>query len=253
MDHSFNVEVAMVAGILPATIFNSIGYWMKTNEANGHNCINGKVWTYNTVEAWARLFPYATKKQVEKALAKLREAGLVETDCFNEDRRDRSLWYTLSPVGQAIFDGLSVEGAGECISPNGEMEFPKRGNDYILYTDSKHAISKQDTFPQFVEEVVSYLNDRTGKSFRASSKQTRSLIHARAKEGYTLDDFRRVIDVKCSQWLNDPKMSKYLQPSTLFGTKFEGYANEQPPRQRADYSGVMSGWKVEHWGDAHGS
>ena len=26
MDHSFNVEVAMVAGILPATIFNSIGY-----------------------------------------------------------------------------------------------------------------------------------------------------------------------------------------------------------------------------------
>lgn len=252
MNHSFNVEVAMVAGILPATIFNNIGHWIKANEANGRNVINGKVWTYNTVDAWLALFPYATKKQVEKALVKLREAGLVETGCFNEDQRDRSLWYTLSPVGQAIFDGLSIEGAGECISPNGEMEFPERGNDYI-YTNSKQTNSKQDTFPELVDEVIDYLNERTGKKFKTSSKQTRSLIYARAREGYTLDDFKRVIDVKCSQWLNDSKMSKYLQPSTLFSPKFEGYANERPPKPRTDYSNVMSGWTVEHWGDSNGS
>lgn len=242
MDHTFNVEVAKVAGILPATIFNNIGHWMAANRANGHNIVDGRVWTYNTVEAWSELYPYATKKQVEKALARLRDAGLVDTACYNEDKRDRSLWYTLTPVGQAIYDGLSVEGAGRCISLFGEMEVPERGNDYI-YTDSKQTDGKANAFSDFVEEVISYLNERTGKKFRTSSKQTRSFIHARVKEGYKLDDFKHVIDVKCEQWLRDPKMSKYLQPSTLFGPKFEGYVNEQPIR-RAD----TSAYTAENWG-----
>lgn len=74
--------------------------------------------------------------------------------------------------------------------------------------------------------VLEYLNEQTKTNFRATSKKTQSLINARVREGFTIDDFKKVIDVKVQQWLNDEKMKKYLRPETLFGTKFESYLNE---------------------------
>jgi uncharacterized phage protein (TIGR02220 family) len=76
-------------------------------------------------------------------------------------------------------------------------------------------------------QVVAYLNSQTGSHFRASSDKTRRCIDARINEGYTLDDFRSVVDHKVCDWLSDPEMSKYLRPETLFGPKFEGYLNQQ--------------------------
>lgn len=77
--------------------------------------------------------------------------------------------------------------------------------------------------------VIDYLNQKAGTSYRASSKKTRSLIHARVKEGFTLDDFKVVIDKKCTEWLKTD-MAQYLRPETLFGTKFEGYLNAKVTR-----------------------
>lgn len=76
----------------------------------------------------------------------------------------------------------------------------------------------------FCEVVVGYLNAKTGKKFRADNKKTRSLISARAAEGYQLEDFKAVIDGKCREWLSDAKMAKYLQPTTLFAVShFDEY------------------------------
>lgn len=78
-----------------------------------------------------------------------------------------------------------------------------------------------------IESVVDYLNQKAAKHYKSKTNKTRQLIRARFKEGFTLDDFKTVIDKKCSQWLNDAKMDAYLRPETLFGTKFEGYLNEK--------------------------
>ena len=77
--------------------------------------------------------------------------------------------------------------------------------------------------------VIDYLNQKAGTNYRASSKKTRSLIHARVKEGFTLDDFKVVIDKKCTEWLKTD-MAQYLRPENLFGTKFEGYLNAKVTR-----------------------
>ncbi|MBR0581331.1 phage replisome organizer N-terminal domain-containing protein [Bacillus altitudinis] len=74
--------------------------------------------------------------------------------------------------------------------------------------------------------IVDLLNKVTGKSFRHSSAATQRLIKARWNDGFRFEDFKTVILTKTHQWLKDDKMNKYLQPSTLFGTKFEGYLNE---------------------------
>ena len=77
-----------------------------------------------------------------------------------------------------------------------------------------------------VKAIVQFLNEKTGSHYRASSAKTKRLIHARLNEGFTVDDFEKVIVKKCKDWKADTKMAKYLRPETLFGTKFEGYLNE---------------------------
>lgn len=75
-------------------------------------------------------------------------------------------------------------------------------------------------------KVVEYLNRVCGTHYHASTRKTKTLIHAREQEGFTLDDFKTVIDKKAQEWAGDPKMSRYLRPETLFGPKFEGYLNQ---------------------------
>lgn len=74
--------------------------------------------------------------------------------------------------------------------------------------------------------VVNYLNEKASKKYRVSSKKTQQLIRGRVGEGFTEEDFYKVIDNKVEEWLGTD-MEKYLRPETLFGTKFEGYLNQK--------------------------
>lgn len=101
-------------------------------------------------------------------------------------------------------------------------------------------------------EILEYLNAKTGASYKVQAKATRKKIHARWAEGYRLDDFKHVVDVKVGQWKNDPQKKKYLRPETLFGTKFEGYVNEdlEAPKSayqaqfEKDLQATMEGWSL---------
>lgn len=84
------------------------------------------------------------------------------------------------------------------------------------------------------QEILDYLNGKAGTSYRASSKATQRLIKARSNEGFKVEDFKKVIDIKMAAWKNDPKMSQYLRPATLFGTKFESYLNEPMPNRQPE-------------------
>jgi uncharacterized phage protein (TIGR02220 family) len=85
--------------------------------------------------------------------------------------------------------------------------------------------------PDLTEEVVAYLNQRAYTHYRATTASTRRLIKARLKEGFTVDEFKLVIDKKCAEWLNNRDMAQYLRPETLFGPKFESYLNARPSTQ----------------------
>lgn len=77
-----------------------------------------------------------------------------------------------------------------------------------------------------INDIVAYLNEKSGKQFRPHSKTTRQLIRARMTDGYTLEDFRKVIDTKCLEWIGT-RQEGYLRPETLFGAKFEGYLQQR--------------------------
>ena len=99
---------------------------------------------------------------------------------------------------------------------------------------SKDILSGSDE-PDHVpyKEIVDYLNEKTGSKYRSSGSKTKSLIKARTNEGFSLDDFKTVIEKKAKEW-SGTDMEKYLRPETLFSTKFEGYLNQKQsvnPRQ----------------------
>lgn len=79
--------------------------------------------------------------------------------------------------------------------------------------------------PDPTEEVIEHLNSRAGTRYKATTANTRKLIRARLREGFTVEDMRLVIDKKCAEWLNNRDMAQYLRPETLFGNKFESYLN----------------------------
>ena len=86
--------------------------------------------------------------------------------------------------------------------------------------------SNQSTTTNLFKEIIDYLNLRTDSDYKHTTKSTQSKINARLNEGFTLDDFKVVIDKKCVEW-QDTDMAKFLRPETLFGTKFESYLNQK--------------------------
>lgn len=85
--------------------------------------------------------------------------------------------------------------------------------------------------PDPTEEVIDHLNQRAGTHYKATTANTRKLIKARLKEGFTVDEIKLVIDKKCADWINNPAMVEYLRPETLFGNKFESYLNAKSTPQ----------------------
>ena len=83
---------------------------------------------------------------------------------------------------------------------------------------------------EIYKDIVEYLNQKAGTKYKHTTKATQRHINGRLAEGYTLDDFKAVINKKVAEW-KDTDMAKYLRPETLFGTKFEGYLNQKEGKE----------------------
>lgn len=105
-------------------------------------------------------------------------------------------------------------------------------NTFNNTSNKKDIVEQSSTAPIPYEEIVQYLNQKTGKNFKSTSKATQRHIKARFTDGFVLDDFKQVIDNKCGDWLRDRKMKEYLRPETLFGAKFESYLNSKSTTAR---------------------
>ena len=115
-------------------------------------------------------------------------------------------WYTQDSIGKDSIDN----------------------NIYSRAEDSPTAHPDQND----VNEVVDYLNTAAGTSYKKNTPKTVRNIKARLKEGFTVEDFKTVIDKKVKEWKGSD-MERYLRPDTLFGTKFEGYLNQQITKGKA--------------------
>lgn len=113
---------------------------------------------------------------------------------------------------------------------NERMKEVKKKEDIRVDFDSPDPLSSQ------ISEVISYLNQATGKRFKDTTKANTQGISARLKEGATVEEMKKVIDVKTAEWGNNAELQKNLNPVTLFRPgNYERYVNQadwKPKDQR---------------------
>ena len=169
----------------------------------------------------------STKQGVTKNLKALVEKGyIIKEDKYINNVKFCEYYATkLDTVYNKVAQGIQQSLTGYTTKFNTPMQ-QSLTNNINNNIDNKldNIIELKDNVPY--QEIVNYLNNSAGTNYRASSKKTRELIKARINEGYTLEDFRVVIEKKTRDWINDNKMKGYLRPETLFGSKFEGYLNQ---------------------------
>ena len=109
MTHKFNVEIAKEYGILEAVLIEHIYFWILKNIANNQNYYDGEYWTYNSVKAFADLFPYASQRQIHYALEKLKKKGILKTGNYNKKSYDKTLWYTFTKKGKTLLQNCKMD------------------------------------------------------------------------------------------------------------------------------------------------
>ncbi|CAJ1227089.1 hypothetical protein LZY01_23700 [Levilactobacillus zymae] len=220
-------SLAVKVGLNEAIVLQQFHYWLQRS----HNVRDGEKWIYNSFPEWNKQFPFWGLNTLKRAITSLEKDGYLITANYNKAGFDKTKWYRIN------YDKL---GMGRPSTQNGSTSNPEwvdgmdqngstntnRLPETTAETNKNHSPAKAEQFPW--ESIIDYLNLKTGKHFRHTPTNKRTIM-ARHKEGATAEDMRLVIDNQCALWLKDSKMNRYLQPSTLFrASKFEGYLNQVP-------------------------
>lgn len=142
-EYHFNADLARRHGVNGAIFLHAMAFWVAKNQANGRHFHAGRTWTYNTLDALTKLFPFWTRRQVERIVAKLKEEGALLTGNFSQDKTDRTVWYALADQVLEVYGLLARpispdgdmgasdgDGPPPPISPDGEMDFTKPGQPF---------------------------------------------------------------------------------------------------------------------------
>lgn len=218
-------SLAEKVGLNEAVLLQQIHYWL----VRSRHLKEGRKWIYNTYKDWKKQMPFWSHATIGRTIRSLEERGYLVSANFNASKMDKTKWYTIDYQKLAEWE----ESLG--------MEHRESQSEELNITDcDSEDDNVQQPIPEITTEtttekkdipyaaVIEYLNSQTQSAYRTGSKKTKNLIRARWLEGFRLEDFKKVIDLKAEEWLHDPYWRKFLRPETLFGTRFESYLNQKP-------------------------
>lgn len=222
-------KLAIKIGMNESIVLQQVHYWLSSSKDQ----YEGRMWVFNTYEEWLSQFPFWSLSTLRRTMISLEKQGLLLSANWNKLKMDQTKWYTI--------DYERLQELEEIDLPKTVEQAPAPLEEEKNSVLSGETLSKSITEPESSSEIpstvknkdipcaeiINYLNLKTHSSYKAGTKKTRELIYARWIEGYTLEDFKQVIDIKTLEWMNDPYWSKFLRPETLFGSKFESYLNQK--------------------------
>ncbi len=142
MNHSFDIEHARLYGIPEAVIISNLQFWITRNKANGENFRDGRTWTYNSVKAFAELFPYMTTNQIRRSLERLVEFGVLIAGNYNASTYDRTKWFAFSD--ESIFLNPQIHLAD---LPNGSGKRAKTVKTDITTGENPNSVARATRLP----------------------------------------------------------------------------------------------------------
>ncbi len=127
-EYSFNLEAARRYGVDGAILLQGLAVWISKNRANERHLHEGRWWTYNSQEALSRLFPFWTRRQIQRIIKGLSDSGAVLLGYFSEGPQHNVTWFSLSDdvlellgAGDCVSDTAETDGADESTAPNGAV------------------------------------------------------------------------------------------------------------------------------------
>ena len=210
---------------------------MMANHQENKILINGELVIVSSGERHTSEDKLATRWGVSRNTVR-KFLTLLEKDGMISMKKSRQTGTTYKVLNYNVYQGFSEEKKHQTAQRiehqtaqqkdndlNNELHINK--NEKNEKNEKKKDIVEQELDPIPYREIIDYLNQKAGKNFKHSAAGNKKVIKARWNEGYRVDEFKRVIDVKAAEWLNDENMNQYLQPSTLFGNKFDQYLNQR--------------------------
>lgn len=223
MIYSFDGAEAREYGVQAAVILSNLRFWIAKNKANGKHYYDGRTWSYNSIKAWGKLYPFFSERQIRYALKKLEDKGVILTGNYNKNAYDRTKWYAITDEStcentQNHLTKLSNR-RDENVKPIPDS-LPDRKPD-TPQTPQDSRISPVD---KNCQEILAYLNKQAGRNFRKVTKELRARI--KNKE-LTVRQCRMIIDWKLHEWSQKPDMANNINPTTLFRpSNYDRYREE---------------------------
>ena len=238
------------------TIGIEAGFLLTTLIEASDGLANDDGWFYKTAPSLEEETGLSNHKQ-SKIIEELTKLGILEQENKGMPMK-RYFRINFQKIEELVFKIQDLKNSKPSIEENKKQGFKKFESKDLK--NSNACIEKISNNKEYINnnlnkelnniyiEAVDYLNEKAGTKYKTNSKNTTKHIQARIREGYTLEDFKTVIDKKCSEWLNTD-MEKYLCPETLFGSKFEKYLNQKIIHKNIGILASAQETKKIKWGE----
>ncbi len=104
--YSFNTDHANAYGLNEAVVIQNFTYWITKNLANKKHFHSQRTWTYNSIEALNKLFPFWSKDQMRRIIESLVDKNVLCRDRFNVAGYDKTMWYAFINESEFIDGGF---------------------------------------------------------------------------------------------------------------------------------------------------
>lgn len=189
---------------------------------NGWHDRDGNVFQYYTNEQ-LMVDLNSSEKTIIKFKKELKDVGLLKEVRQGNNLPNRIYISAVDGTVNSTVSELEILQSGTVNNTVSELEIlqTNKTNNNEIDNNNKLLICK---------EVISYLNLKAKKNFKVDTASHQKFIKARLKEGYVLEDFKKVVDIMVAKW-KGTEYEQYLQPQTLFGNKMDNYLNQPMPRK----------------------
>lgn len=191
---------------------------------NGWHDKEGNVFQYYTNEQLMIDLNCNSNKTIIKIKKELKDAGLITEVRQGMNLPNRIYLGALNGSVESTFQEVQKVHPGSVENTLSEVQ-----KVHTIKTENTKTENNNNIF-LICQEVISYLNLKAKKNFKVDTASHQKFIKARLKEGYVLEDFKKVVDVMVAKW-QGTEYEQYLQPQTLFGNKMDNYLNQPMPRK----------------------
>ncbi|MFS9004896.1 conserved phage C-terminal domain-containing protein [Streptococcus oralis] len=191
---------------------------------NGWHDKEGNVFQYYTNEQLMIDLNCNSNNTIIKIKKELKDAGLMTEVRQGMNLPNRIYLEALNGSVESTFQEVQKVHLGSAKSAFQEVQ-----KVHTIKTENTKTENNNNIL-SICKEVISYLNLKSKKNFKVNTASHQKFIKARLKEGYVLEDFKKVVDIMVAKW-KGTEYEQYLQPQTLFGNKMDNYLNQPMPKR----------------------